>query len=106
MEYMAEAMEYANSRDFVKAIEYFDKALDLCSEGEDDFVISSSWGLKACAFHDGGAPPVIAIECCKKGILAYPTYEKNYEILGHLYIEIDEPEKAMKYLNQAKLLSY
>lgn len=100
--YVDKGMEYANSRDYVKAIDNFEKALEISPEY--CYGTSLIWGLMACAYADAGVPS-IAIDCCKRGILADSTNGMNYRVLGDLYLRLDEPEKAARYINQGRMLS-
>lgn len=94
-----------NSNDLETAINYFDEAIAMAEEDGVSYTVAAIWGMKACASMDAGAPPMIAINCLKRGILIDPTYDVNYEILGRIYLDIDEPEIAMRYFNQGKMLS-
>lgn len=94
-----------NSDDLETSIKYLDEAMELAEEDGVSYAIATIWGMKACRFMDAGAPPIIAINCLKRGIMIDPTYDVNYEILGRIYLDLDEPEIAMRYFNQGKLLS-
>ena len=94
-----------NSNNLDTALKYLDEATAMAEEDGISSVVSMIWGMKACKFMDAGAPPIIAINCLKKGIAIDPTYDVNYEVIGTIYLEIDEPEIAMRYFNQGKMLS-
>lgn len=94
-----------NSNNLEATIRYLDEALDLAEADGVNSVASMIWGMKGCVFMDAGSPS-LAIRCLKNGLMADPSNEKNYEILGKLYIEIDEPEMGMRYIDQGRRLSY
>ncbi|WP_405275810.1 tetratricopeptide repeat protein [Methanobrevibacter sp.] len=87
------------------AIKKLDEALEIAEEDGVSSVVSIIWGMKGATFFDYGAPPVLAIKCLKNAIMADPSNESNYDLLARIYIEIDEPEIAMRYMNQARMLS-
>ena len=50
-----------NSNDLETAINYFDEAIAMAEEDGVSYTVAAIWGMKACAFMDAGAPPMIAI---------------------------------------------